>query len=163
MAMSSKSEKSVAEEVVKQFHEKRAEVEITSSDVSVDTIARWVEDNIIDISPDFQRRDRWDDERRSRLIESFLINVPVPPVYLNSEPQKPYEVIDGKQRITAIFEFVSNEMPLTGLNVLTKLEGYKFSELNDDLRRTLSVEPAVRVVVVKSRDIPLLKQYDDES
>lgn len=164
MVMSSKSEKSVAEEAVKQFHEKRAEVEITSSDVSVDTVARWVERDIIDISPGFQRRDRWDDERRSRLIESFLINVPVPPVYLiNSEPDKPYEVIDGKQRITAIFEFVSNEMPLTGLNVLTKLEGYKFSELNDDLCRTLSVEPAVRVVVVKPRDIPLLKQYDDES
>lgn len=58
--------------------------------------------------PFYQRRARWDEERQSKLIESFIINIPVPPVFLYERAYNSYEVMDGQQRITAISDFYTN-------------------------------------------------------
>lgn len=52
------------------------------------------------LDPEYQRRHRWDQERKSRLIESFSINVPVPPVFLYERDLARFEVMDGRQRLT---------------------------------------------------------------
>ena len=56
------------------------------------------------LDPEYQRRHRWSDERKSRLIESFLMNVPVPPVFLYESELARFEVMDGRQRLTALSE-----------------------------------------------------------
>ena len=66
-------------------------------DYNLNTLAELVTDRQIDLSPRYQRRDRWKADRQSRLIESFLMNVPVPPVFLNEDDYGRYSVIDGKQ------------------------------------------------------------------
>lgn len=66
-------------------------------------------------NPEFQRRHRWDTSKKSRLIESFIMNVPVPPIFLYEAKYSYYEVMDGLQRLTAIDDFYSNGFPLTNL------------------------------------------------
>jgi len=69
------------------------------------------------LNPDFQRRDRWDVEKQSRFIESIIMNVPIPPVFLGEDEYGKYVVLDGRQRLTAIKGFLSNIFKLTGLKV----------------------------------------------
>jgi Protein of unknown function DUF262 len=86
-------------------------------------------DEQIDLRPSFQRRDRWNDEKRSRFIESVIMNVPVPPVFLGEEEYGKYVVLDGRQRLTAAQKFLSNELRLQGLEVWKELNGLTYAEI----------------------------------
>jgi hypothetical protein len=83
----------------------------------------------IKLNPEFQRRDRWDERRQSRLIESLIMNVPIPPVFLGEDEYGFYVVLDGRQRLTAISKFLENDLTLTGLEVWSELNGASFSDL----------------------------------
>lgn len=83
----------------------------------------------INLRPDFQRRDRWNDKKRSRFIESVIMNVPVPPVFLGEEEYGKYVVLDGRQRLTAAYKFLSNELRLEGLRVWKELNGLTYEEI----------------------------------
>lgn len=86
--------------------------------------------------PEFQRGYVWDDKRASKLIESFLLGLPVPQVFLFKERSKqPYQIIDGLQRITSIVRFLKNEYKLK--NVAKRWEGKKFNDLNEEDRLKL--------------------------
>lgn len=89
------------------------------------------------LRPDYQRRLRWDTKKKSRLIESFIMNVPVPPVFLYENAPGKYEVMDGQQRLNTISEFLSNEFELEGLNIWTGLNGRQFSKLPPLFRGSL--------------------------
>ena len=111
----------------------------------------------IDLAPDFQRRKRWTFEKQSALIESFLLNIPVPPIYLAEDAFGQYSVVDGKQRLTAIQAFMVEELKLKGLESFTEIEGKKFKELPEDLRNALTIRPYVRVVTLLKQSDPMLK------
>jgi Protein of unknown function DUF262 len=83
----------------------------------------------MDIQPLYQRRKRWDKEKKSRLIESFLINIPIPPIVLYETQYNSYEVIDGQQRLTALHEFYNNKFELTGLELWSELNGLQYQQL----------------------------------
>lgn len=91
------------------------------------------EDNM-NIRPFYQRRLRWDKIKQSRLIESFLINIPVPPIILYETDYNRYEVMDGQQRITAIADFYADKLKLIGLTIWKELEGRTYSELPKKIR-----------------------------
>ncbi|NKZ15225.1 DUF262 domain-containing protein [Mycolicibacterium septicum DSM 44393] len=110
----------------------------------------------IDVKPEFQRRERWSPAQSSALIESFLLNIPVPPVYLAEEEFGRYSVIDGKQRITSISQFMSENLVLTNLSRFQEIEGLRFSDLPAELANALRVRPYIRVVT-------LLRQSDPET
>lgn len=86
-------------------------------------------DEQIELRPDFQRRDRWNNEKRSRFIESIIMNVPVPPVFLGEEEYGKYVVLDGRQRLTAAYKFLSNELRLEGLQIWKELNGLTYAEI----------------------------------
>ena len=86
-------------------------------------------DQQIDLRPEFQRRDRWNDEKRSRFIESVIMNVPVPPVFLGEERYGQYVVLDGRQRLTAAYRFLNNQLRLEGLQVWSELNGLTYEEI----------------------------------
>jgi hypothetical protein len=90
--------------------------------------------NYMDVRPFYQRRLRWDAERQSRLIESFLINIPIPPLFVYEVKPNVYEVMDGQQRISAIKDFYSNELTLTGLTRWPELNGRKYAKLPERIR-----------------------------
>ena len=79
------------------------------------------------LNPDFQRRLRWDRIKQSKLIESFIINVPIPPIFLYEKDYSVYEVMDGLQRITAIKEFYEDKYALEGLEIWPELNSKKYS------------------------------------
>ncbi|MGK7893513.1 MAG: DUF262 domain-containing protein, partial [Xenococcus sp. (in: cyanobacteria)] len=90
--------------------------------------------NHMEIRPFFQRRSRWDAQKQSRLIESFLINIPVPPILLYEKAYNRYEVMDGQQRITAIKKFYENKLELTGLEIWQELNGRSYKNLPPNIK-----------------------------
>lgn len=109
---------------------------------------------LIDTSPGYQRRLRWTNKKRSLLIESFLLNIPVPPVFLFERDYNEYEVIDGRQRIETIHAFFANDFALSGLEYWPELERKRFNDLpvilqKGLLRRSL---PAV-VLLAETRSV----------
>jgi len=86
------------------------------------------------LNPEYQRRHRWDNVKKSRLIESLIINVPIPPIFLYEYDYSKYEVMDGLQRLTAIHEFYTNQFELEGLEQWPELIGRTYSTLPEKIR-----------------------------
>lgn len=122
---------------------------VQSSDMALLNIASLHSGGSLDLSPRYQRRNRWDRTRQSQLIESFLLNVPVPPVYLAEESRGVFAVIDGKQRLTAIVQYLANDFPLSRLELRKDLEGARFSDLSSDAASTLSMRPLRAVTILR--------------
>ena len=109
----------------------------TKIDLPMFTLKTQIEEQI-NLAPDFQRRERWNDERRSRFIESIIMNVPIPPVFLGEEDYGRYVVLDGRQRLTAAYDFLSDRLRLKGLKVWKELNGNNYSDLKrKGLERTI--------------------------
>lgn len=87
------------------------------------------------LNPEFQRRHRWTISQKSKLIESFIMNVPIPPIFLYEDSYSHYEVMDGLQRLTAIKEFYNDEFILEGLEEWAELNGRKYSTLPIQIKR----------------------------
>lgn len=91
------------------------------------------------INPIWQRLYVWDDTKASRLIESILLNIPIPMIYVAEEESEGKElVIDGQQRLRSAFRFINNEYSLRGLKVFGGLNGKKFSGLEKDYQRKIN-------------------------
>jgi hypothetical protein len=118
------------------------------------------EQEVINVRPEYQRRLRWSRKQKSLLIESLLLNIPVPPVFLYESDLARYEVMDGQQRLNAVHEYLENEFALIGLEKLTYLIGLPYKKLPPKLRRGLDraslsaivngVSNAVHVAVQRS-------------
>lgn len=93
----------------------------------------------IELQPDFQRKDRiWNDEKKSKLIESILLKLPLPVFYFgNRIAEDKWVVVDGLQRITTIYDFMSGEFKLSKLDILEDLNGKKFGELTRTEQRAI--------------------------
>lgn len=94
-------------------------------------------DRWINTRPEYQRRLVWDKKKKSRLIESLLMNIPVPPIFLFEHDLNRYEVMDGQQRLNSIIEFYSNELKLSGLEYWSMLNGMTYSQLPPKIQRGL--------------------------
>ena len=113
------------------------DIRMTPADRGLFHLKRW-HDNGKLIVPQWQRKDSvWSQAQASKLIESFLLKIPVPVVYLSKTKDGKYEVIDGLQRLTSVFKFFNNEYKLTHLNRLTHLSGKKFKDLDEKLQGNL--------------------------
>jgi hypothetical protein len=117
----------------------------------------------MNLQPFYQRRLRWDEKKQSRLIESFLINIPVPPIILFEKEYNFYEVMDGQQRITAIRDFYENKLRLIGLELWSELNGRTYSELPAKIRAGIDRRSISSIVIVaestsNDEEAQLLKQ-----
>lgn len=117
---------------------------VYSRDWTIETIANQIKLGNIDLNPKFQRRNAWGDERRSRLIESLILGLPVPEIVLAEIPEKrkSFLVIDGKQRLLTIAGFIFPDLfnywdkpKLTKLKLLANLNGLSYEDIlnNPDL------------------------------
>ncbi len=84
--------------------------------------------NWINLHPEYQRRLVWDAKKKSRLIESLLMNIPIPPVFLFEYDLNRYEVMDGQQRLSTIVEFYENRLTLRGLETWNALNGRTYAD-----------------------------------
>lgn len=117
-------------------------------DFTVDTIVEKLEDGSIFI-PQYQRRYVWSDPQASRLIESLIIQCPIPVIYLNQEADERLAVIDGNQRVTSIRRFVSNEFAMKGLTAYPELDGNRFHELDARFQRHIRNRTLRCIVILK--------------
>lgn len=107
------------------------------------------EDNNMNTRPFYQRRDRWDAKKQSRLIESFLINIPVPPIILYETDYNRYEVMDGQQRINAIRDFYNNNLALKGLEIWPELNGKRYNQLPIQIKAGIDRRTISSIVILK--------------
>ena len=101
------------------------------------------------LDPEYQRRHRWNNERKSRLIESFLMNVPVPPVFLYERDLARFEVMDGRQRLTALSEFYDNKFALEGLQHWPELDGRYHRDLPSKVRDGIDRRYISSIILLK--------------
>lgn len=102
----------------------------------------------MNVRPFYQRRARWTPKMQSQLIESFLINIPVPSIILYEKDYNSYEVMDGQQRITAIRDFYENNLKLTGLELWPELNGRNYDKLPLKIRAGIDRRSISSTVII---------------
>jgi hypothetical protein len=115
---------------------KRGEIRIVTEQARypLDTIPGMLAGGKYTLDPEYQRRKRWNNARKSRLIESFIMNVPIPPIFLYEVEYSKYEVMDGQQRLNAINDFYANRFALEGLQYWKELNNRFYNDLPDQVR-----------------------------
>lgn len=125
------------EEEIEEITSIKRKVYADQGDPEIDSLYRKYKDGDLVIQPDFQRQFVWDAAKSSRLIESALLDIPLPIIYLSEEKDGKEYVIDGQQRLTAFFSFIDGKFPdgrdfkLTGLKVFRELNRKTFIDLKE--------------------------------
>lgn len=118
-------------------------------DWTISTLRDKYERNLIDLQPEYQRDYVWDlkPELPSRLIESLLLQIPIPPIYFGKMPGQKLEVIDGQQRLTTLIRFVRNDFHLQRLQRISALNGKYFRDLSQEHQDTI-LDATIRSIVI---------------
>lgn len=138
-------------------------IDIKDDKFSVFEYIRKVNGGKIVINPDFQRNEVWTIEQKSQLIESTMLEIPIPAFYMKKDAQGRLIVVDGLQRTLALRDFLSDGFRLTGLNALNKVNGYTCSEMRKDEKLSnliTRVEDKQLLFYVISKDTPMSIVYD---
>ena len=96
------------------------DIKISQKIISLDQIVSRMKNGTIRLSPDFQRNEVWDNKKKSLLIESLLLSIPIPMFYVAADEDGNWDVVDGLQRLSALRDFI-----ITKTLVLKKLEFWK--------------------------------------
>jgi len=137
-------------------------VRTNSADPEIESLhGKWKRGRLI-LQPDFQRQFVWDGVKASRLIESALLSVPLPIVYLAEEPDNKESVIDGQQRLTSFFSFLDGRFPngqsfkLSSMKVFPELNRKSYSDLSEELQDKIRYYQ-IRTVTIRRDSDPDLK------
>lgn len=149
---------------------------IDKVDKSTSDIIRMIKEGELNLQPDYQRRFVWNTKTQSQFIESLLLSIPIPTIFLAENDDETFEVIDGQQRLTTVFAFYKSvlfeedlkqfnvydetllqmdALKLTGLETLSDLNKLKFNEMNDKIQRRFKNVSLPMVIIQKdsSEDI----------
>lgn len=121
--------------------------------LSVKYMLELMDQDLIELNPGYQRRRVWrDNKKKSLLIESLMLRIPIPAFYFYENEDGKYQVIDGQQRLTTIREFVNGEFRLTGLEYLGKdYNKRKFKDLDTKyVQRIYRTQIAVNILDARS-------------
>ena len=124
-------------EIIRPFDPEK--IKIRTMNIVVDQIVSRIEHNEVDLAPDFQRMAGiWNDVRKSRLVESLLLRIPIPVFYVAADKEEKWSVVDGLQRISTIHTYVAGRFPLTKLEYLKKLDSCRYTDLPRPMQRRIS-------------------------
>lgn len=126
-------------------------IDIIAKPMTISSLEDRLDNDELNLTPDFQRQANvWDIKRKARLIESILLKIPLPSFYFSEDLDGGYAVVDGLQRLCAVFHFKNAALlnsstgaslaplRLKGLQYLKELEGKTFSELDRKFQRRIS-------------------------
>lgn len=102
-----------------------------------------------DLNPEYQRNKVWDMTRKSKLIESLIVNIPIPPVFLYETSLNRFEVMDGLQRISTIIDFLNNKFKLIDLEIWPELNGKKFEDLLPEFQASIKRRYLSATIILK--------------
>ncbi|OBG31418.1 hypothetical protein A5671_09995 [Mycolicibacter heraklionensis] len=142
--------------------------------MSIGEVLSLYRDGDIEIHPEFQRIFRWNDDQKSRLIESILLGIPIPPIFVSQRPDGVWDVIDGVQRISTILEFTGEyrdeqqvtqpQLVLRQGEYLTELDGYTYLQPGEAAEGTLSFDDALRRDFKRSKlDFSIITKESDQN
>lgn len=130
-------------------------IRITTKHLSLRDVVDQIEDDEIDLAPEFQRDYVWKQKQRTRLIESILLGIPLPAFYFNQTSLGTYQVVDGVQRLSTISAFMTGHHILSAgdLEYLRDLDGISYENLDSAvLRRFRSTQIVVHVIEPQTPD-----------
>jgi len=147
--------------------------EIRTDGYSV-SIGEWIsiyEKKELDIHPEFQRFFRWTDRQKSRLIESILLGIPIPQIFVAQRPDGVWDVVDGVQRLSTIFQFVGvlcdedgrlvTPLTLEATDYLPSMSAMRWEDIE---RPDRSLTPAQRLIIKRSKiDVSIILKESDEA
>lgn len=143
-----------------------------SYQMSIGELINLYKDGELDIHPEFQRVFRWNDYQKTKLIESIVLNIPIPPIFVSQNEDGIWDVIDGVQRLSTIFEFVGifkdedgRERPLMTLqktDYLPSFAGVQWKNENSNLAFTKEQQLSFKrsridIIIMKKESDPLAK------
>lgn len=154
----------------KEIQSARTEIVSDGYEMSVGEVMNLYRDNEIIISPDFQRLFRWSISAKTRFIESLLLGIPIPPIFVFQNEDGVWELIDGLQRLSTVFEFVgilknpdgSTKEPsiLNGTRFLPSLSGCKWTATNAETDDGIGQAQQLQIKRARLR-VEILKQESD--
>lgn len=118
-------------------------MKLDRSDLQLETIVRRIRDEELDLQPDFQRGEIWDNKRRQRLVDTILRNWYVPPIHVVVDSEGNEEVLDGQQRLAAVRDFFADKIRVDGHAEpldprIVELDGMRYSTLPEEVRRAVN-------------------------
>lgn len=127
-------------EVEDQIIELKKAVAYDSKDFTIEILVKKYIDKIDEneneiFVPEYQRDFVWDKSRQSRLIESIVLGLPIPPIFVAENKDGRLEIVDGSQRVRTLSAFLNNELPLENLEKVTKLNGMSFDDFDVSRKR----------------------------
>lgn len=148
--------------IQEQLDSNRRSVAFDSYDITLKQLYDMVLEGMVDIAPEYQRHFVWDSNRQSALIESLFLGIPVPSLFMASNRDASWEVIDGLQRLTTILNFIGNDnelekisikhekLKLSGLEKLDSMNGLIYDDLPKSMQFMLQTRP-LRITVLNDR------------
>ena len=150
--------------VANEIYEKRKEVRYDIRDLTVEAISNKYSQSLLNKKtynyiyiPEYQRDFTWDENRQSKLIESIILGLPIPFIFVAENKNSSWEIVDGSQRIRTIYQFINNKLVLKNLEAIKSLNGYKFSEL-DLSRQGKILNTALRIIVLSEETTDDIKK-----
>lgn len=138
------------------------EVRTEAIDISFGEIVNLHSTHEFIIQPEYQRLFRWSNEQRSRLVESILLELPIPQIFVIENEDGVFELIDGLQRISSIIQFIEPKqldlepLELIGCDLIPELNGKVYDDLSLRLKLTVK-RSTVRNTVIKRQSLPRLR------
>ena len=134
------------EEITHPFNPEK--IKIRTGKILVGHLVSRIAHNEIDLAPDFQRMSGiWDIRRKSQLVESIMLKIPIPVFYVAENMAENWMVVDGIQRMTTINDYVTGEFALAKLEYLTDLNRKRYADLSRPMRRRIDeTELVVNVI-----------------
>lgn len=148
--------------IQEQLDSNRRSVAFDSYDITLRQLYDMLLEGMIDIAPEYQRHFKWDSTRQSALIESLFLGIPIPSLFMATNSDSSWEVIDGLQRLTTIVNFMGDEvelskvklkykkLKLSGLEKLNSMNGLTYSDLPKSMQFMLQTRP-LRITVLNDR------------
>lgn len=134
---------------------KEREIRSQPRDETVEALLNAKNKGKLILQPDFQRHYVWDNKKASSLMESAMMNIPIPVVYLAEDETGKRLVIDGQQRLTSFFNFIEGKFNLSNLGVFTELKGKSFQELEEPLKDKICECPIRTITFLRDSDTQL--------
>jgi uncharacterized protein with ParB-like and HNH nuclease domain len=156
---------SASTSIQEQLDSNRQKVDVDYFDVTLREIVRMASEGELKTSPEYQRKFRWKEQDEAKLIESLFLGLPVPSIFVATNKDGTWEVVDGLQRVSTILHFVAEPsealaltqktepLRLSGLTKLTELNDKSFADINTALRLAF-LKRMLRVTALSDKSDP---------
>jgi len=148
-------------DLIEQLNNQKRKVDFDTFDITVKQLISMVEDKLIDIAPEYQRQFRWKQDRQSVLIESVLLGIPLPSLFMAANKDGTWELVDGVQRLSTLIRFAGSEelrkrlsvgdpLVLESLNKLSTFNSLSFQNLPPPIQIQFQLKP-IKIITLSDK------------